>query len=98
MPVGTASGTAELAAEFKALTCGKPLATPEKDGHILRYIGPSSYGAGTNPYPSFHAYLKWLCDNEITAKISNNNAFNTMENPAKVPATNPALDTFSRWM
>ena len=58
------------------------LAAISNHGKMLRYIGPSSFGAGSNPYPSFDAYLDYLCSNSITSQIENNNAFNTMTSPA----------------
>jgi hypothetical protein len=80
---GTATGTATLAGQLAALTSGSnaALATPTLSGHILRYIGPSSYGAGTNPYPTFDAYLGAMNAAGKTTKIQNSNAFNTQANP-----------------
>lgn len=78
----TATGTKRLASEFQTLTAGSALATPTFSGNILRYIGPSSYGAGTNPYPTFDAYLKSLFTAGQNTTIQNSNAFNTQQNPA----------------
>jgi hypothetical protein len=58
------------------------LATAKNGLHTLRYIGPSSYGAGTNPYPTFNAYLDKLHSTSQITKIQNQNAFNTMAVPA----------------
>jgi len=79
---GTAAGTKRLASEFQTLTAGSALATPIFSGNILRYIGPSSYGAGSNPYPTFDAYLKSLFTANQSTTIQNSNAFNTQQNPA----------------
>jgi len=79
---GTAAGTKRLASEFQTLTAGSALATPIFSGNILRYIGPSSYGAGANPYPTFDAYLKSLFTAKQSTTIQNSNAFNTQQNPA----------------
>src|SRR5690606_32495251 len=59
---GTATGTARLAAKLSGVTSGPDsgLAAAMNGGHVLRYIGPSSYGAGTNPYPTFDSYLQAL--------------------------------------
>lgn len=82
---GTATGTAKLKTKLSALTAGvnSALASVTNDGKILRYIGPSSYGAGTNPYPSFDAYLQSLHSNKVVTTIRNSNAFNTMNPPAE---------------
>ncbi|MDI1276048.1 hypothetical protein [Methylobacter sp.] len=79
---GTAAGTKRLASEFQTLTAGSALATPIFSENILRYIGPSSYGAGANPYPTFDAYLKSLFTANQSTTIQNSNAFNTQQNPA----------------
>jgi len=80
---GTATGTATLAGALATMTASNPLATARaSDGTILRYIGPSSYGVGTNPYPTFDSYLTSLAAGNQTAKIANSNAFNTQQNPA----------------
>lgn len=81
---GTANGTTRVAAALQALTAGpnSALATVTNAGQILRYIGPSSYGAGPNPYPTFDAYIASLNQGGTTAKIRNSNAFNTQQNPA----------------
>jgi len=80
---GTANGTAVLGGDLAALTAGPnaSLATPTLSGHVLRYLGPSSYGAGTNPYPTFDAYLGAMHTAGQVTKIQNANAFNTQENP-----------------
>ncbi|MBP2549979.1 hypothetical protein J2858_002912 [Neorhizobium galegae] len=46
------------------------------DGSLLRYIGPSSYGQDSNPYPSFIGYLQAVNAAGQTTAISNSNAFN----------------------
>lgn len=79
---GTATGTALIADKFKTVTGGSVLATPIFSGNILRYIGPSSYGAGTNPYPTFDAYLTSLYKANQQTTIQNSNAFNTQQNPS----------------
>ncbi len=81
---GTATGTAKLNRQLAALVKGphSGLATVTNSGKTLRYIGPSSYGAGTNPYPNFDAYLQSLHTNSVTTVIQNANAFNTMKDPA----------------
>ncbi|MEP5153959.1 hypothetical protein [Planktotalea sp.] len=73
----TAKGTAKLADALNKLTSGAPTATVTENGKALRYIGPSSYGAGDNPFSSFAAYLNALHKDGTTAKIQNHNAFNT---------------------
>ncbi len=80
---GTATGTAAIAADLAAMTAGpnSSFATATKNGTILRYIGPSSYGAGTNPYPTFDSYLGALNSANQTTHIKNSNAFNTQANP-----------------
>ncbi len=82
---GTAAGSATLKSRLADLTKGpnSALATVTNSGKILRYIGPSSYGAGTNPYPNFDTYLASLHSNKVTTKIKNSNAFNTMDPPKK---------------
>ena len=82
---GTATGTSKLNTALSAITTGphSSLATVTNAGKILRYIGPSSYGAGTNPYPTFDAYLTSInAANKLVTKIQNGNAFNTMQIPA----------------
>ncbi len=79
----TATGTAAIANQLAALTRGpnSSLATATLNGNVLRYIGPSSYGAGTNPYPTFNSYLGALNTSGQVTKIQNSNAFNTQANP-----------------
>lgn len=79
-----AGGTATLAGELAKLTAGPnaSLATPMVSGNVLRYIGPSSYGVETNPYPTFDAYLGAMHTAGQTTKIQNANAFNTQAVPA----------------
>ena len=81
---GTANGTAQLATKLAKMTAGpnSSLATATKNGAVLRYIGPSSYGAGTNPYPIFDGYLGALNSANQTTHIKNSNAFNTQAIPA----------------
>ncbi|PWF41525.1 hypothetical protein [Massilia glaciei] len=79
---GTATGTKRLADAFKKLTSESALATPVLSGNILRYIGPSSYGAGANPYPTFDAYLASLHKADQSTTVQNSNAFNTQQTPA----------------
>ena len=74
--------TATLANTLATMTAGNSLATATNNGTILRYIGPSSYGVGTNPYPTFDDYITSLSSGNQTAHIVNSNAFNTQENPA----------------
>ena len=78
---GNATGTSTIAANLAAITAGSSLATATKNGTVLRYIGPSSYGVGTNPYPTFDSYLGALNTANQTAHIKNSNAFNTMATP-----------------
>jgi len=75
---GSAKGTRKITKKLLKLVKGPniKLAMPTLDGHILRIIGPSSYGAQINPYPDFTGYLTWLNKNKIRTKIQNNNAFN----------------------
>lgn len=80
---GTAQGTARIGADLAALTAGpnSVLATATRDGRVLRYIGPSSYGAQTNPYPDFDSYIDAIHAAGQTATIRNHNAFNTQATP-----------------
>jgi hypothetical protein len=81
----TATGTDKLTSKLAELTTGKnsALATITYKGKTLRAIGPSSYGVGTNPYPTFDAYLDWIhSQKKLVTTIQNSNAFNTTENPS----------------
>lgn len=73
--------TATLANTLATMTAGNSLATATYNGTILRYIGPSSYGVGANPYPTFDDYIAALSLDNQTARIVNSNAFNTQETP-----------------
>ncbi len=78
---GTATGTMKLIKALSALTAGDASAKASNEGNNLRYIGPSSYGAGSNPYPTFNDYLDALHKAGQITKIQNQNAFNTMAVP-----------------
>lgn len=77
----TATGTDKLNTALSGVLHGphRDLATVTKGDKILRYIGPSSYGAGINPYSTFSDYLTSLYTNKVITKIQNANAFNTID-------------------
>jgi hypothetical protein len=63
----------------KLAQCTQPAggaSTKTAEGYLLRYIGPSSYGPLSNPYPSFVDYLTAVNTAGQTTGISNSNAFN----------------------
>ena len=76
--VGFTQTAGEIGSEISALTQNNPASViTNKDGDIVRYIGPSSYGTdGTNPFPSFVPYLKAVSSDSQTTAIQNSNAFN----------------------